>query len=77
MLGILNSVDAEIVFKKLAFNKRVDLSAEAERLNHGVHAASILAFHHLRFDCSSFNFIILLHINLMAPSSLNSHKSNG
>lgn len=29
MLGILNSVDAEIVFKKLAFNKTVDLSVEA------------------------------------------------
>lgn len=29
MLGILNSVDAEIVFKKLAFDKRVDLSVEA------------------------------------------------
>lgn len=29
MLGILNSVHAEIVFKKLAFNKTVDLSVEA------------------------------------------------
>lgn len=27
--GNLNSVDAEIVFKKLAFNKTVDLSVEA------------------------------------------------